>query len=154
MLTTAAGVLIMPKARGENPIVMVGAVMLGLLVVSLPGSLAVGRLPSAADVGLAALAGLIMGSGNFVMLAAIHRAPAALIAPTQYTMLVWALLYGVALFGNPIRANIVAGAALVIGASLFILHRERVRGGGSRIGGEAAAPPEPTPPRPLGGSSP
>lgn len=127
MLTTAAAILIMRQARHEDANLMVAAVMLGLLLVSLPGCLAVGRAPSLPDVGLAALSGLIMGSGNFIILAAVRRAPAALIAPTQYTMLMWALLYGVILFGNPVRLHVIVGAALVIAASLFTLRRERVR---------------------------
>jgi S-adenosylmethionine uptake transporter len=125
MLTTAVAILIMRRARHEDPTVMVAAVMLGLLAVSLPGLIVLGRAPTPADLGLAALAGLIMGSGNFLILAATRRAPAALIAPSQYTMLVWALFYGIVLFGNPLRAHVIAGALVVMAASLFIFFRER-----------------------------
>jgi drug/metabolite transporter (DMT)-like permease len=127
MLTTAMAILIMRQARQEDPKVMVAAVMLGLLSVSLPGCITAGRVPALADLCLAAIAGLIMGLGNFMILAAVRRASAALIAPTQYTTLIWGLLYGVLLFDTPFRLRVVLGAFIVTASSLFILHRERVR---------------------------
>lgn len=127
MVAVATAILIMRQAQRERPTVMVAAVMIGLLAVNLPGCLLFGKVPEWSDVGLAAFAGLIMGSGNFLMLAALRHATAASIAPTQYTMLVWAILYSVLLFNDPIKRNVVAGACLVMGANLYILHRERIR---------------------------
>jgi drug/metabolite transporter (DMT)-like permease len=43
----------------------------------------------------------------------------------QYTMMVWALLYGLLLFGDPARAHVVAGAGIVVASSLYLMHRER-----------------------------
>lgn len=128
VFTSAGVVLIMRRiAREEERGVMVAAVMLGLLAVSIPAVITVGRMPALPDIGLAALAGLIMGTAQFLALAAIRRAPAASVAPMQYTMLVWALLYGFVLFDDPVRLNVVAGAVIVIASSLYIMHRERVR---------------------------
>jgi len=124
----AATVLIMRHiGREEQRGVMVAAVLIGLLLVSLPGTLIVGRRPAPGDIALAAVSGLIMGCAQFLVLEALRRAPAASVAPMQYTMLVWALIYGAVLFGDPVRLNVVIGAAVVIGSSLTILHRERVR---------------------------
>lgn len=123
----ASVVLIMRRiAREEERGVMVSAVMIGLLAVSVPPLFWVGRVPLWQDVALMALSGLIMGTAQFVVLEALRRAPAASVAPMQYTMLVWALIYGVAIFGDPIRPNIVLGAAIVIASSLYIMHRERL----------------------------
>ncbi|WP_165820276.1 DMT family transporter [Microvirga sp. KLBC 81] len=128
VFTSAGVVLIMRRiAHEEERGVMVAAVMLGLLTVSIPAVALVGRAPDASDVGLAALAGLIMGIAQFLALAAIRRAPAASVAPMQYTMLVWALLYGIMLFNDPLRPNVVVGAVIVIASSLYIMHRERIR---------------------------
>jgi drug/metabolite transporter (DMT)-like permease len=49
------------------------------------------------------------------------------VAPVQYTMMVWALLYGLLLFGDPIRARVVIGAGIVIASSLYLMHRGRQR---------------------------
>lgn len=128
VFTSAGVVLIMRRVgREEQRGVMVATVMLGLIAVSIPGVVLLGRMPSWPDVGLAALSGLIMGSAQFLSLEAIRRAPAASIAPIQYTMLVWALLYGVMLFDDPLKLNVVIGAVVVMMSSLYIMHRERVR---------------------------
>jgi drug/metabolite transporter (DMT)-like permease len=128
VFTSAGVVLIMRRiGREEDRGVMVSAVMLGLLAVSVPMLFAVGRVPLWQDIGLVALSGLIMGSAQFVNLEALRRAPAASVAPMQYTMLIWALVYGVTIFGDPIRTNVLVGAGIVIASSLYIMHRERVR---------------------------
>jgi drug/metabolite transporter (DMT)-like permease len=129
MLTTALAILIMRRAHREEPAVMVAAVMLGLLAVSVPGSIFIARLPSESDLSVAAIAGLMMGTGNFLLVEAVRRAPAAVIAPAQYTMLVWAILYSVLLFHDPLKTNVVLGAVIVVGSNLYIMHRERVRAG-------------------------
>lgn len=51
-----------------------------------------------------------------------------MIAPLQYTMLVWALVYGIAIFDDPVKANVLAGALIVIAVNLYNFHRERLRG--------------------------
>ncbi len=131
-LTTAGAILIMRRGRGERPTVMVAAVMAGLLAVSLPGTILDATPPTASDLALAALAGLLMGTGNFILLSAIRRAPAAVIAPSQYTMLVWAIAYSALLFHDALKPNIIAGAAIVVCSNLYILHRERVSARRSR----------------------
>jgi drug/metabolite transporter (DMT)-like permease len=128
VFTSAGVILIMRRiGREEDRGVMVAAVMTGLIAVSAPTLLVVGRIPHWHDVGLAALAGLFMVSAQFVALEALRRAPIASVAPMQYTMLVWALVYGVLIFGDPVRPHVLAGAAIVIASSLYIMHRERVR---------------------------
>lgn len=68
-----------------------------------------------------------MGSAQFVSLEALRRAPVSAIAPLQYTMLVWALIYGIAIFGDPVKANVLVGALIVVAANLYNFHRERMR---------------------------
>jgi drug/metabolite transporter (DMT)-like permease len=82
-----------------------------------------------------------MGSAQFVNLEAIRRAPVASVAPMQYTMLVWALIYGVIIFGDPVRINVLFGAAIVIACSLYIMHREQVRARMRAEATSAASPP-------------
>jgi drug/metabolite transporter (DMT)-like permease len=126
MLNGAVITLILRKIAGkERAPAMVLAVMLGLLVVSLPATLVVARMPTLADIALVACSGLIMGSAQFVMLQAFRQAPAASVAPMQYTMMVWALFYGAVLFGDSFRLNVLIGGAVVMGSSLYIMHRER-----------------------------
>ena len=130
MMNGAVITLILRKIAGtEHSTALVTSVVVGLFVVSLPGAVLAFRTPELAHVGLFAVSGLMMGISQFVMLQAFRRAPAVSVAPMQYTMMVWALLYGVVIFGDSLRLNLLIGAVIVMGSSLYIMHRERVRRG-------------------------
>ena len=73
------------------------------------------------------LVGIISGTAQLLMTAGYRLAPAALAAPFDYTSMIWAVLLGFLIWGDVPTAGVLAGAALVIGSGLFILHRERVR---------------------------
>jgi drug/metabolite transporter (DMT)-like permease len=59
-------------------------------------------------------------------------APASVVVPYQYTMIVWAVIFGYIFFANVPSAQTLIGAAIIIGAGLFIFFREQ------RIGKPAA----------------
>ena len=44
--------------------------------------------------------------------------------PYQYTLIVWAILFGYAVFGDVPDAFTLSGAAIIIAAGLYILWRE------------------------------
>ncbi len=58
---------------------------------------------------------------------AFHLAPAAVIAPFDYTALIWSLTYGWLIWGEVPAASTWAGAAVIAGAGLYVLHRESRR---------------------------
>lgn len=132
MLNGAVITLILRKIAGtEHAPALVSSVVLGMFLVSLPGAILAFRTPDLAHLGLIAVAGLTMGIAQFIMLRAFRVAPAVSVAPMQYTMMVWALLYGVVIFGDSLRINLLVGAAIVMASSLYIMHRERVRRAGA-----------------------
>ena len=53
---------------------------------------------------------------------------ASVLAPFDYTMMIWAASLGYFLFGDLPTAQVLIGASFVIGAGLLILWRERVLG--------------------------
>ena len=79
---------------------------------------------SAGDAGLLALAGSSMGAGLVLMTEAFRHAEATLVAPFRYSSVLWAMLVGVVVFGDWPSPTMLAGAALVVGSGLYILHRE------------------------------
>ncbi|MBN8998689.1 MAG: DMT family transporter [Rhizobiales bacterium] len=122
-------VLLMRRiAREEQHSVMVMAVVLGLIVVGLPGAIVTFRMPSLQDLTLFACGGLLMGSAQFLVVRALTLAPASLVAPMQYSMMLWAILYGYLLFGTRVDPLMIAGATVVIGSGVYIMQRERRRG--------------------------
>lgn len=82
-------------------------------------------VPGAAVPKLAAIIGLAI-FGQALMISSFTYAPAATVAPFTYVMLVFAALIGYAVFGSFPDASTLAGIALIVGAGLFIAHRERV----------------------------
>jgi drug/metabolite transporter (DMT)-like permease len=55
-------------------------------------------------------------------------APASVVVPYQYTMIIWAVIFGYLFFGNVPTAQTLVGAAIIIGAGLFIYVREQAVG--------------------------
>lgn len=129
MLVGAGVVLIMRRiGRDERHSVIVAAVLIGLILPSLPFALVTFRSPNSGDLALAAMAGLAASAAQLLLVRALTLAPAAAIAPMEYSILIWGLVYGVLLFGDSTRPSVFAGASLVVASSLYILHREHRHG--------------------------
>lgn len=82
---------------------------------------------SAEDCGVLLLLGLAGGSAQILMTMAYRHAPAAVISPFDYTMMVWATGFGFVLFGEIPGLDIIGGAVIVAASGLFILYRETRR---------------------------
>jgi drug/metabolite transporter (DMT)-like permease len=67
-------------------------------------------------------------TGHYLLIRALDAAEASTVQPFAYLQLVFASFIGVFLFGETIDGATIAGAALVVGAGLFTLLRERARG--------------------------
>jgi drug/metabolite transporter (DMT)-like permease len=50
------------------------------------------------------------------------------VVPYQYSMIVWAVMFGYFVFGDVPRMSTVIGAAIIVGAGLYIFLRERKLG--------------------------
>ena len=57
---------------------------------------------------------------------AYARAEAQYLAPVEYTAFIWAALFGVLAFAEPVRPLTLAGAAMIVAACLFAARRARV----------------------------
>ena len=62
--------------------------------------------------------GIVGGIGQYVLFESYRFAPASAVAPIEYTGLVWAFLYGYAIWADIPRWNTFAGAALIAAGSL------------------------------------
>ncbi len=72
--------------------------------------------------------GLVGGIGQILHTAGYRYAPPSLLAPFEYSAMVWALILGYAIFGEVPTSWVVAGALVVIAAGLFVIFRERQLG--------------------------
>jgi len=74
--------------------------------------------------GFAAM-GLIGGTGHFLMIRAFEKAEASAIAPFIYTELIWAIIAGMAVFGDMPTPEMLIGAGVIMAAGGYVLYRER-----------------------------
>lgn len=68
------------------------------------------------------LAGVLGGMGHILMTEAVARAPVALLAGYEYTGIIWAFLFDVALLGVVLDAWSVAGAVVVVAAAALVAY--------------------------------
>ena len=60
----------------------------------------------------------------FFIVSAFKNANAAIIAPMQYSQILWAGFFGLILFGDQVTGSLVIGSILIIGSGLYIVKRE------------------------------
>lgn len=72
--------------------------------------------------------GVIGGIAHIFLTESYRHAAASVVAPFDYTAMLWALLLGYWLFGELPSALVYVGAAIVAGAGLFVIWRERALG--------------------------
>jgi len=73
--------------------------------------------------GLALIA--VLGfTASLLIIAAYRAGEAAIVAPMQYSQILWAAGFGFLLFGERPYAATALGAAIIIGSGLYILFRE------------------------------
>ncbi len=66
------------------------------------------------------------------LIVAYQTSPAVVVAPLQYSQIVWATLFGMYLFGETLENHTIVGTALVISSGMFIVIRESLVGNSRR----------------------
>jgi drug/metabolite transporter (DMT)-like permease len=72
--------------------------------------------------------GIFGGLAHILLTESYRLAPASLVAPFDYTSMLWALLLGFLVFGEVPTALVFIGAGIIAGAGLFVIWRERELG--------------------------
>ncbi|MBB5516237.1 drug/metabolite transporter (DMT)-like permease [Rubricella aquisinus] len=80
--------------------------------------------PSLPDAGIMVVLGAIGGLAQLLLIFAIRAAPASVLAPFSYVGLAFATLWGVFFFGEFPDGFTVMGAAVIVGAGLYVWYRE------------------------------
>lgn len=121
----ASLVLLRGRASRDGPaiVVLMGGLMPAILL--MPAAVIIGETPTLAATGWLLLAGGLTVAGVWTLTRAYARAEAQVLAPIEFTALGWAALFGWLFFAEVPRAEIWAGAAVIIGACLFAAWDER-----------------------------
>jgi drug/metabolite transporter (DMT)-like permease len=83
------------------------------------------RAPPVVDALSLIMLGTLGGMGQILMTQSYRYADASVVAPFDYTAMIWALLIGLFLFGEVPHGTVVCGALIVAGAGLFVIWREQ-----------------------------
>jgi drug/metabolite transporter (DMT)-like permease len=111
-------------AADEGTAVSVLAIMLVPLVIStalLPGQW---QTPQGLAWGLFPLMGLLGGAAMIFLTQAFRIAPAPVVAPFDYSAMIWAVLWGWLIWRDWPDAATWAGTALIVGAGIYVGQRE------------------------------
>lgn len=117
-------VVVRRVGQDERPVVMILYPMVAnfaLMAALMP--LVYEPMPFPDLLAMAAVAGLGF-LATLAVIAAYRAGDSSVVAPMQYSQIVWATLYGALFFGETPDALTGLGAAVVIGSGLYILFRE------------------------------
>jgi drug/metabolite transporter (DMT)-like permease len=81
--------------------------------------------PTWGSLGLFFAAGAISVCALLCVNRSLKLAPASTVIPYQYTMILWAVMFGYVVFGDAPSFPMALGAIIIIGAGLYIFLRER-----------------------------
>jgi drug/metabolite transporter (DMT)-like permease len=84
--------------------------------------------PDLGSLGLFAAAGCVSVAALLCVNRSLKLAPASVVVPYQYSMILWAVMFGYFVFGDVPQVSMIAGAAIIIGAGFYIFLREQQLG--------------------------
>lgn len=84
-------------------------------------------VPSDEMLVLLLISGVCVFIGNYAIIVALQTGEIVVVAPFRYTILLFAIIGGYIVFGEMPDSITFLGIAVLIGAGLYTLHRERIR---------------------------
>lgn len=85
------------------------------------------QTPSWQEFALMIAVGVLGGLGQYFLFEGMKRAPISIIAPFEYTALLWAFALGFLIWGDVPRDAVFVGAAIIVLAGLVVVASERFR---------------------------
>ena len=77
------------------------------------------------DYGLLALLGVVALGAHMATNRALKLAPASIVVPYQYTLIIWAVVLGYVAFGDVPPLSTVAGAGIIMASGIWIFWDEQ-----------------------------
>jgi len=124
-LSFATLMLITRSLRKTPDIVMASSQFIGTLSLGAVLSAFNWVPPTPGSLVFFALAGVVSVTALFCVNLSLKLAPASVVVPYQYSMIVWAVIFGFVVFGDVPSIATLIGAAIIIGAGFYIYLRER-----------------------------
>jgi RarD protein len=122
-----ATILLRRTAQDASSMVQMAMTNIFFLALTAPVALSTWTTPTGRAQLMLIAVGLIGGLGQLAYFESMRRAPISVIAPFEYTALIWAFALGYAIWGDIPGPNVIAGAMLIASAGVIILFAERRR---------------------------
>ena len=84
--------------------------------------------PTIGSLGLFTVAGVTSIAALLCINRSLKLAPASVVVPYQYSMIVWAVIFGFVVWGDVPSISTIIGAVIIIGAGFYIFLREQQLG--------------------------
>lgn len=126
--SATAAVVVRKIGKDERAVVlmlypmMVSVLLMGVLMPAHYVPMPIGHL------GLLGVISVLGFTSGLLLIGAYRAGDAAVVAPMQYSQILWAVVYGAFLFNERPDLPTVAGASLVIASGVYIVLRESIRG--------------------------
>ena len=102
----------------------VATITIASLSLLLPWEAFAWTLPTTEDLFLLLGMACVATTAHYLTGQAYRYAPAAVIAPFDYTMLIWGIIFGWVFWQEIPEPHVLAGAAVIIASGLYIIYRE------------------------------
>lgn len=120
----AFSLILLRRAKlAETDEALVASVLVVMTPVALAVALVSGGLVAVGSPALAyaAAGGAMMLGGHVLLVRAFRVGEASVVAPFQYSQIIWGCLYGVFLFATPVEMHTLFGAAIIIVSGWLVL---------------------------------
>ena len=124
-------VLIRKLTQVDRPVTILSYQAMGVGLLMFGPMLWFWKTPTPWEAGLLVLIGAVAAAGQYINILALRAGEASALAPLDFTRLVFAGALGLAMFGEQPSGRVFLGAAVIVGAALYTLHRERRTGRGN-----------------------
>ncbi len=118
-------VIIRILSREDRPVTILTYQAVGVGILMLPPALYFWQVPTTNEWLLIIAIGIVSAIAQYINILAIRSAEASSLAPFEYTRLVFAAIAGLWFFDEWPEDQVWIGAAVIIAAALFVVHREQ-----------------------------
>lgn len=123
--------------RNTSDTTLVTWQMIAALIVGAVLSIGAWQPPSPVELGGMLALGVVASCAHLLITRSLKLAPASLLAPLQYSLLIWAIALGYLFFGDVPDLYVITGGTIIVVAGLFIFHRKNLL---ETVPSEAVAP--------------
>ena len=127
VLWASAMVLLRKTSLHEKTIIQLVVSNVFFLIMTGTAVVYTWQTPTLTQFGLLVGTGIVAGCAQFALFEGMRQAPVSVLAPFEYTSLVWAFILGYLIWADIPTHNVIVGAIMILGAGFIIIVSERLR---------------------------